>query len=149
MFIFRQISTWLRHPLDSTLNTYWWGFMLTHWGRVTHICVDKLSLVQIMACRLDGAKWKFNQNTTIFIEENAYENVVYEMASILSRPQYVNRIHYNDVIMTTMASKINSLAVVYSIVYSGANQRKHQSSASLAFVRGIHRSRWIPRTKGQ
>ena len=30
-------------------------------------------------------------------------------------------------------------AIVYSTVYSGADQRKHQSSASLAFVRGIHR----------
>ena len=47
--------------------------------------------------------------------------------------------HYNDVIMTTMASQITSLAIVYSIVYSDADQRKHQSSASLAFVRGIHR----------
>ena len=41
--------------------------------------------------------------------------------------------------MTTMASQINSLTIVYSAVYSGADQRKHQSSASLAFVRGIHR----------
>ena len=49
--------------------------------------------------------------------------------------------HYDDVIMTTMASQITSLAVVYSIVYSDADQRKHQSSASLAFVRGIHRDR--------
>ena len=40
--------------------------------------------------------------------------------------------HYIDVIMTTMASQIISLTVVYSIVYSGADQRKHQSSASLA-----------------
>ena len=47
--------------------------------------------------------------------------------------------HYIDVIMTTMASQITSLTVVYSIVYSGADQRKHQSSASLAFERGIHR----------
>ena len=47
--------------------------------------------------------------------------------------------HYNDVIMGTMASQITSLTVVYSAVYSGADQRKHQSSASLAFVRGIHR----------
>ena len=37
-----------------------------------------------------------------------------------------------------MASQITSLAIVYTIVYSGADQRKHQSSASLAFVRGIH-----------
>ena len=51
--------------------------------------------------------------------------------------------------MTTIASQITSLAVVYSIVYSDAHQKKHQSSASLAFVWGIHRDRWIPRTKGQ
>ena len=47
--------------------------------------------------------------------------------------------HYDDVIMNTLASQITSLAIVYSIVYSDADQRKHQSSASLAFVRGIHR----------
>ena len=46
--------------------------------------------------------------------------------------------HYIDVIMTTVASQITSLTIVYSIVYSGADQRKHQSPASLAFVRGIH-----------
>ena len=47
--------------------------------------------------------------------------------------------HYNDVIMGTIASQITSLTIVYSIVYSDADQTKHQSSASLAFVRGIHR----------
>ena len=47
--------------------------------------------------------------------------------------------HYADVIMIEMASQITSLAIVYSIVYSDADQRKHQSSASLAFVRRIHR----------
>ena len=41
--------------------------------------------------------------------------------------------------MSTMASQITSLTIVYSSVYSGAYQRKHQSSASLAFVRGSHR----------
>ena len=51
--------------------------------------------------------------------------------------------------MTTMASQITSLTVVYSTVYSDTDQRKHQISASLAFVWGIHRDRWIPRTKGQ
>ena len=47
-------------------------------------------------------------------------------------------IHYSDVIMGIMASQITSLKIVYSSIYSGADQRKHQSSASLAFVRGIH-----------
>ena len=51
--------------------------------------------------------------------------------------------------MDTMASQMTSLTVVYSTVYSDADQRKHQSSASLAFVLGIHRDRWIHRTKGQ
>ena len=44
-----------------------------------------------------------------------------------------------DVITSVMASQITSLTIVYSTVYSGADQRKHQSFASLAFVRGIHR----------
>ena len=47
--------------------------------------------------------------------------------------------HYGDAIMGTMASQITSLTIVYSAVYSVADQRKHQSSVSLAFVRGIHR----------
>ena len=47
-----------------------------------------------------------------------------------------HRLHYDDVIMGVVASQITSL----TIVYSGADQSKHQSSASLAFVWGIHRS---------
>ena len=58
-------------------------------------------------------------------------------------------IHYCDAIMGTIASQITSLTIVYTTVYSDADQSKHQSSASLAFVWGIHRDRWIPRTKGQ
>ena len=47
--------------------------------------------------------------------------------------------HYYDVIMDTIASQITSLTIIYSTVYSDADQSKHQSSASLAFVREIHR----------
>ena len=47
--------------------------------------------------------------------------------------------HYRDVIMGAMASQIPRLTIVCSTVYRDADQRKHQSSASLAFVRGIHR----------
>ena len=50
-----------------------------------------------------------------------------------------NPIHYSDVIMGAMSSQITSLTIVYSTVYSGADQRKHQSFVSLAFVPGIHR----------
>ena len=51
--------------------------------------------------------------------------------------------------MGVIASQITSLTIVCSTVYSDADQRKHRSSASLAFVWGIHRDRWIPRTKVQ
>ena len=47
--------------------------------------------------------------------------------------------HYSYVIMGAVVSQMTSLTIVYSTVYSGANQRKHQSSASLAFVRNVHR----------
>ena len=64
-------------------------------------------------------------------------------------PPAIHSSHYNDVIMSAIASQITSLTIVYSTVYSDADQRKHKSSASLAFVWGIHRDRWIPCTKGQ
>ena len=43
--------------------------------------------------------------------------------------------------MSTMASQTTNVSIVYSTVYSGTDQRKHQNSASLAFVRRIHR--WL------
>ena len=54
-------------------------------------------------------------------------------------PFMTTRIHYCDVIMGSIASQITSLTIVYLSVYSGADQRKHKSSASLAFAQGIHR----------
>ena len=48
--------------------------------------------------------------------------------------------HYSDIIMGAMASQITSLAIVKSTLYLGVDQRKHQSFASLKFVRVIHRS---------
>ena len=61
---------------------------------------------------------------------------------LVLRPTYsriTRSIHYDDVIMSAMASQITSFTIVYWTVYSDADQRKHQSSVSLAFVRGIHR----------
>ena len=63
-----------------------------------------------MACRLIGAKplfepmteyyqfnseeqtWHFNRNSYVFIQENAFENIVCQKSANLSRPQYVNEI---------------------------------------------------------
>ena len=51
----------------------------------------------------------------------------------------LNSIHYNDVIMSAMTHQITGVCIACSNICSGADQRKHRISASLAFVRGIHR----------
>ena len=57
--------------------------------------------------------------------------------------------HYNNVIMSAMAPQISSLMILYSTVYSDADQRKYQSSASLAFVREFTGDQCMTHTKGQ
>ena len=86
-------------------------FALTHWGRATHICISKptitgsdngLSPVPASSHYLNQwwnivnwtlrnkLQWDFNQNSYIFIQEKVFENVVCEIAAILSRPQCVD-----------------------------------------------------------
>ena len=67
--------------------------------------------------------------------------VIYDWSWDMQTLYWVKLLHYNDIIMSAIASQITSLMIVYSTVCSDADQRKHQSSASLAFVRGIH---WQP-----
>ena len=81
---------------------------LTHWGRVTHICVGKLTIIgsalvawtapshylnqcsNIVDWTLrNKLQWNLCRNSNIFIQENTFESVVCEVASILSRPQCV------------------------------------------------------------
>ena len=69
------------------------------------------------------------QNISRYSADNAVRCVCYS----------VLHIHYNDVIMSDMSSQITSLTTVYLTVYSRCRSKKHQSSATLAFVRGIHR----------
>ena len=60
------------------------------WGRVTHIWLHKLTIIWTSAWILligNKLQWNFYPNSNIFIQENAFENVVCEMAPILSQPQ--------------------------------------------------------------
>ena len=61
-----------------------------------------------------------------------YCDVLVESSSATSYHAY----HYSDVILGAVAYQSTSLTIVYSTFYSGADQRKYQSSASLAFVFG-------------
>ena len=60
------------------------------------------------------------------------------MLNDTAAPQFF-MFHYNDVIMSAMASQITGVSIVWSTLCSATQQRKLQSSASLAFVRGIRR----------
>ena len=68
---------------------------------------------------------------------------------IISVPTIEEVSHYNDVPMSAMAFQITSFPNFCTVIYSGLDHRKHQSTAPLAFVRGFTGDRWIPRTKGQ
>ena len=90
------------------------------WWSGAYSCIVRRSIVsQIMFSHL----WKWN-----------YDKI--QMGAELGHGYHD---HYNGVIMSAMTSQITSLTIVYSTIYSGADQRKHQSSTPLAFVRGIHR----------
>ena len=85
--------------------------------------------------------WANNRDSVYLRRHLAHYDVIvikWEFITVMSGIAIFN-IHYSDVIIGTKASQITSLAIVYSTIYSDADQRKHQNSASLAFVRGIHR----------
>ena len=104
----------------------------------------KLGLISLVKCLTLVALNSFQQPCFNF--QSFLNTELGHVVNILPRGRQrhvtsheIDYFHYNDVIMGTIASQITSLTIVYSIVYSDADQRKHQSPASLAFVRGIHR----------
>ena len=121
-----------------------------HWFHVGSLCWNSchfialqgtICLICISKCKMLRYDRKHNDYVFV-ISEHCDDTCSWKI-----RAQ--RRQHYNDVIMSEMASQITSLMIVYSTVYSDADQRKHQSSASLAFVREFTGDQWIPRTNGQ
>ena len=94
---------------------------------------------------------KKTQNTSIYNPNNGNttRNVMINLFQWNSYCSSNNNFYYSDVIMGSIASQITSLTIVYSIVYSDTDERKHQSSASLALWGEFTGGRWIPSTKGQ
>ena len=77
-----------------------------------------------------------------FLNENLDSVIAILLKFVPEGPtENMSSLHYSDVIMSMMVCQITRVAIVYSIFCSGADQRKHWSSASLAFVRGIQ---WWP-----
>ena len=99
------------YPVGALYPSPFTAIPLTHWGRMTHICVDNLTIIgsdnglspgrrQAIIWTNAGIllinwtlrnklRWNFNRYANIFIQENVFESVVCEMATILSRPQCV------------------------------------------------------------
>ena len=146
--LWKQPLLWILHTscLVKTTKSFFASVyvMLIKWANLPkyHDC----EILQIYAdanhCGPHNSDKRIIHSAWIYHRENqTYISIQMLFSMVLN--------HYGDVIMGTIASQITSLTIVYSTVYSGADQRKHQSSASLAFVRGIHRDRWIPCTKVQ
>ena len=71
------------------------------------------------------------------------------MQNSLYSPIYIVYTHYIDVIMTTMASQITSLTIIFSTVYSGADQKNIKAPRHWPLWGEFTGDRWIPRTNGQ
>ena len=109
--------------------------MTTYWQKLNKFYVELLNRDIIMI---------FNDcNQKICIRMSEISVYAIQKFKLLPKTEATERsvwlLHYNDVIMGAMAAQTTSLTIVYSTVYSGADQRKYQSSASLAFVRGFRR----------
>ena len=105
--------------------------LLNHWGRMTHICTRKLdqhSQHLLYLC--------YNRN---FVSKHVSEYREFIEICIFEIWSELHFSHYNHVIVGAMASQITSVSIVYFTVCSNTAQRKHQRSASLTFVKGIHR----------
>ena len=101
------------------INYYANRWHWTHWGRVTHICVGNLTIIDFFVAWLAPSHYlnqcwnivnwtntnklqlNFNQNYNIFIQENAFESFIWKTAAILSRPQCVNACNDRTIVPLT------------------------------------------------
>ena len=84
--------------------------------------------------RITGTLWRESNNGLWIRSKNTSK-----AKNVLMPCSLHDSAHHSDVIISMMASRITSLTIVYSTVYPSVDEIKHQISASLAFVRGIHR----------
>ena len=128
--------------ISRTVRMYHWS----EWSQRTEIPMsleNTLKLLDRTHCRQQGTESSPIIFQCKWVSLPLVLNIIWLSQLQLNNHRWYECIghlnHYNDVIISMMASQIISLTSVYSTVYSSADQRKHQSSASLALVRGIHR----------
>ena len=142
-FILSFCDTWMPHEVLLCESqryispTYSMPWLLMHrpynapGSRLSVKTVPPSMVIPILKIRRSQDRLIFNMRIHILLRRQLYVETASRSSTAWA--------HYGDVIMSAIASQITSLTIVYSTVYSDADQRKHRSSASLAFVRGIHR----------
>ena len=160
----RHIYLWITEKISSnSLKRHWWTLScpfihFTTWG--TYPSKDIINHMKLIIIIISRSQQTFAHTKTTelswYMQNFVVIRLIWGKISInlmkkiwnlikMSSVGWVSDIlgwevvHYGEVIMGTMASQITSLTIVYSTVYSDADQRRHQSSASLAYVWGIHR----------
>ena len=142
-FLMKTFDSEIKFPIDNTLalvadtdlttnrreNIIWTNDGPCYWCIYTSLGLNELTHSEYHIYML--------QTEHITVLEDVNKKFPWSSCHAL-KMIFLDRFHYDDVIMSAMVSQITSLTIVYSNV-SGADQRKHQSSASLAFVWGIHR----------
>ena len=123
------LLTWDELKFRSCLLCFFFCLIMTFFGYIRH-----LVFIKFMAYFLTSLYHDFKNNKLNFM----WLLIVRWRLIALEGSRGINTVstHYNDVIMGMMASQITSLTIVYSTVYSDTDQRKHQSSASLAICAG-------------
>ena len=113
-------------------------------NNIIHSCLKLCTGLNDLTLSIKGAPWFrfFSQGTleilpSFNIGRSQQQNFPQKLVE--TSHYAVLRFHYYDVIIGSMASQIISLTIVFSTVYLDTDQRKHQGSVSLAYVRGIHR----------
>ena len=150
-----KVMSWCRQATSHYLNQCWPRSMSTY-GVMRPQCLigvrnyKNTFTLSVISQHSDGTDswnsflWEYKNPLILHSQHNGCYNPGdarnlgtsgYDFDVVI--PRY-SGFHYCDVIMGAMASQFTSLMIVYSTIHSGADQRKHQCSASLAFVWGIH-----------
>ena len=134
-----MFSKWMNFLWHLTLgNLAWFVLLLDHLAPIISCVLYIYEICIVWPCVYVNYTVYWTQNMQC---QHLHVHIVEVLmpAPAKQLANWIMFLHYSAVIIGTMASQITSLTAVYTTDYSGADQRKYQSSASLAFVWGIHR----------
>ena len=135
--------TVMRNPHTSKMASLSWiSLQKCQWLNLSLPCSSQPFHTQFMSSALKSSEISFHSNLEFYGLIKSQFCTCHNNSTAMPWANFWHCcvfFHYCDFLMGAATSHITSLTIVYSAVYSGTDQRKHQSSALLAFVRGIHR----------